>query len=154
MLKKEGIYSNIKNYLSNNYIETALNNRLLNNENELFSISKDELKNISDLDDYFAILIKERTRNVPGGCLNKYIMTISYQLVKQPLLLLSLPLWKIDKNILRQYLPNYDSVIERINLLQTEANNIYRKFELTPHKITLEEIKKIINFLFLLNSIC
>lgn len=146
MENKNDLYINIRNYLSNYYIENMLQHRYLNNEIESYNITTEELKIVSDFDKYFTILIKENTKNIPGEPLNKYLTVISKQLESQPLLLLNLPLWTLDRNLLRKYIPNYDRIIARINQLQSEANYIYRKFETSPISITNNELNKLLTF--------
>ena len=144
METKTDIYPRIKNYLSNTHIENYLNTRVRNNEDVYFNCSKEQLKVISDIDEYFYLLMNENTINQLGSPLNKYIEKISKQIESNPLLLLSLPIWKLDKNKLRKYLSNYDRIMTRINQIEKEANYIYRKFELNPTNLTIEELKKLV----------
>lgn len=146
MENRANLYRKISQYLHSNYIETQLYNRYRNSEEEYFNMNVKDLQNVLTLDEYFYKSMEENEYNRIGSPLNKYLTIISRQLESQPLLLISLPMWKLDKNKLRTYLPNYDNIVRRINQIQSDVNNIFRKFEISPYRITDEELQKMVIF--------
>ena len=146
MKTSQEFFQTVGAYLNNDYIERLLQKRLNNNENEIFLMSAEELKKTMNLDEYFYRLMCEKNSNLPNSSLNKYLSVISRQLQMQPLLLLELPINKLDRNTLNYYLPNYNYVIRKISELETEANNIYRKLLLSPNNITYQELSKLTKF--------
>lgn len=146
MKNSSTIYPQISRYLYNGYLIPQLRNRHINNESSNFCMDGKDLRNIDTIDEYFYRLMLENEPNTIGSPLNIYLNEISNQLANQPLLLVSLPMWQLEKNKLRRYLPNYDNIIARINQKNNEVNTIYRRFINNPDSITGEELKKLLLF--------
>ena len=146
MKLNEELYQKIKKYLDNNAIERLLHQRFYNNLYETYLIQSDELKMAINLDEYFYILMSEKKSMSSNPSLNKYLSIIQKQLQVEPLLLLELPMNKLDKNILKYYLPNYDYILKNIEKIEIEANNIYRKFILSNYNISNQELSKLVKF--------
>jgi len=142
------LYKKISGSLSNAYIEEVLYKRLKNIEVENYLIEKIDLKRVSNLDEYFYLLMKENKYKNSDQYLKKYCYEISKQLYIQPLLLLELPMYKLDKNILRQYLPNYDYIINKINEKEMAANSTYRKLIYSPNLVSYQELNDLVKFLY------
>jgi hypothetical protein len=146
MKSSQELFKSVQNFLYDSSLEIMLLNRLKNNENETLLISAEEIKKVVKLDEYFYRLMYEKSPNLPNSSLNKYLTEISRELKIQPLLLLELPMYKLDKSTLNYYLTNYNYIIIKINELETEANNIYRKFLISPNNITYQELSKLTKF--------
>lgn len=142
---RDQLYDHVKNYIYNNNLEILLSNRFLNEQNANYFMSASNLRIVYNIDEYFYTLIKENKSKHSDLTLNRYLIEISKELEQQPLLLLSLPIWKLDKNVLCKYISNYDKILIRINQINTDVNNIYKKFS-NNLPISLEEFKKMIEF--------
>jgi len=140
------IYSKISSCLNNRYIVTQLQYRFINEEDSSYLMPQQDLINITNIDEYMYHLILENSPCTKESGLNAYLREISRQLEKQPLLLLSLPIGKIDVIRLQRYLPEINDIYARINQKNREANNIFRMFKMNPNIITSEEFKKLLIF--------
>lgn len=100
-----------------------------------------------NLDEYFYLLIKNNKYKNTKQYLKKYCFEISKQLYKQPLLLLELPIYQLDKNILSQYIPNYNYIINKIKEKEIQANTIYRKLINSPTLVSYQELNELVEYL-------
>lgn len=139
-------YSKISGYLNSRYIVTQLQYRFKNEEEATYSMPHQDLINIMNIDEYMYRLMREGLPITPGSHLNTYLTEISRQLEQQPLLLLSLPIGKLEIVMLERYLPGINNIYTRIKQKNREANNIFRIFKTNPNLITSEEFKKLLIF--------
>lgn len=146
MVTSSSIYPKVSRYLNNNYIVTQLQNRYRNETNPSYLMDYKDLMNITAIDEYMCRLINENVYCRPGNVLSTYCNEISKQLERQPLLLLSLPIGKLDFGVLRRYIPNIDNIWNRIKYINREANEIYRKYINYPSQVTGPELTKLLIF--------
>lgn len=139
------LYDKVYKYIYNNSLEVLLYNRLLNEKNINYQMQASELRIVADIDEYFYLLLKENKSKYGDNTLKKYLTEISKELENDPLLLLSLPIWKLDKKVLERNLSNYNKIIKKINQTNYEVNKTYKNFS-NNIPITLNEFYNMIKF--------
>lgn len=137
------LYNEVYRYLNRNYIVTNLSSRYKNLTEQNFSMHYKDLINISKLDKYFYLLMKEGQPNIPGSPLNIYLNEITQQLQDFPLLLLQLPIYKLPTHTLSKYIPSIYVIMNVIFQRKNEAGNIYKKFKISPLSLSQNDILKL-----------
>ena len=147
MANSSTLYQKISKNLSNSYITSMLRERYKNEEFPDNCMNYKDLINISNIDEYIYYLILENTPNRTGTFLNTYLRELEAYLQKQPLLLLSLPISKIDTNKLQKYIPSINQISNQIKKQNVEASRIFKKLKNTPNLVTGDEFKKLLIFI-------
>ena len=82
--------------LTNRQVESLLSDRTKNLEDPTFEMNFVDLINITALDNHMAKMIYNGERIIPGSMEDAYLKQLAKELQKQPLLIYSLPLCRID----------------------------------------------------------
>ena len=117
------------NKTSQNDIRRLLNDRTSNLEHDNFIMDYERIITITAIDH---LVCKKMLDNSPVGLKTKiYLDELDKQLVRQPLLFLSLPIRRLNVTILRKYLPHVDRVINICRQKEIQAKEINKKFKVS-----------------------
>lgn len=131
------------NRVGDNDIRNLLIDRTNNLEDSNFSMDYERIITITAIDHFVCRMI---VNNKPFGVKSKiYLEELSRQLMRQPLLYLSLPIRFVDVNILRKYIPGIDRVINDCRQKESQAKVINRKIK-DGLEVSKEELKILIKY--------
>ena len=102
MAQNKTLYQKVEKYLNSNYMIITLQKRYRNEVDPRYSMPYQDLINITNIDEYMYKLILNNFPNRINSPLDIYLKEIIRELETEPALLLSLPIAKLDLNILRK----------------------------------------------------
>ena len=147
MDQNKTLYQKVEKYLNSNYMIINLQKRYRNEVDPRYSMPYQDLINITNIDEYMYKLMLNNFPNRINSPLDIYLKEIIRELETEPALLLSLPITKLDLNILRKYIPNIDKIRGRILQKNNELKNIFRLYITNHNLVTTEEFQKLLQYL-------
>ncbi|MBQ2872628.1 MAG: hypothetical protein IJE89_01350 [Bacilli bacterium] len=131
------------NKTSQNDIRKLLIDRTNNLEHDNFSMDYKRIITITAIDHMVCRMI---VNNSPIGIKTKiYLEELDRQLLRQPLLFLSLPIRFMDVNVLRKYLPSIDRIINICRQKKIQAQEINKKIK-NGLNVSQEELNILIKY--------
>lgn len=110
-------------------VKKMLVDRTSNLEHPDFSMDYKDIVAITAIDHFVCKKIINGETIAPGSRFKAYLEELEVQLLRQPLLFLSLPIRNIDLNLLKKYLPNIDRIVDLCKKKRNEAQIVNDKLK-------------------------